>query len=125
MSRLTYKTLAHYLCASAQLSAFAGSLSAANAYLVHNLVADQPGIADHTDPNLVNPWGNGFSAGSPFWVGDNGTGLSTLYDGTGTPSSTVVEIPAAGGGANGPVSGVIVNSVSTAFLLAVAALGVA
>jgi uncharacterized protein (TIGR03118 family) len=111
MSRLTYKTFALF-------SVFAGSLSAANAYLVHNLVADQPGIADHTDPNLVNPWGNAFSAGSPFWVGDNGTGLSTLYDGTGTPSSTVVEIPAAGGGTNGPVSGVVVNSVTTAFLLA-------
>jgi uncharacterized protein (TIGR03118 family) len=106
------------LCAGALLGAFAGPLSAANAYLVHNLVADQPGIADHTDPNLVNPWGNGFSAGSPFWIGDNGTGVSTLYDGTGTATALVVEIPAAGGGANGPVSGVIVNSVTTAFLLA-------
>jgi uncharacterized protein (TIGR03118 family) len=110
--------LSHWVCAGALFGAFAGSLSAANAYLVHNLVADQPGIADHTDPNLVNPWGNAFSAGSPFWIGDNGTGLSTLYDGTGTPSSTVVEIPAAGGGTNGPVSGVIVNSVTTAFLVA-------
>jgi uncharacterized protein (TIGR03118 family) len=118
MSQLTFKTLSRWLYAGALLGAFAGSLSAANAYLVHNLVADQPGIADHTDPNLVNPWGNGFSAGSPFWIGDNGTGLSTLYDGTGTPSATVVEIPAAGGGTNGPVSGVIVNSVTTAFLLA-------
>jgi uncharacterized protein (TIGR03118 family) len=118
MSQITWMTLSRWLCAGALFGALAGSLSAANAYLVHNLVADQPGIADHTDPNLVNPWGNGFSAGSPFWIGDNGTGLSTLYDGTGTPSSTVVEIPAAGGGTNGPVSGVIVNSVTTAFLLA-------
>jgi len=106
------------LCGGVLFSAFAGPLSAANAYLVHNLVADQPGIADHTDPNLVNPWGNGFSAGSPFWIGDNGTGVSTLYDGTGTATALVVEIPAAGGGTNGPVSGVIVNSVTTAFLLA-------
>ena len=118
MSRLTYKTLSHLLCGGVLFSAFAGPLSAANAYLVHNLVADQPGIADHTDPNLVNPWGNGFSAGSPFWIGDNGTGVSTLYDGTGTATALVVEIPAAGGGTNGPVSGVIVNSVTTAFLLA-------
>src|SRR5580693_6573235 len=91
------------------LGASASALSGANAYLVHNLVADQPGMADHTDPNLVNPWGNGFTAGSPFWVGDNGTGVSTLYDGTGTATALVVEIPAAGGGTNGPVSGVIVN----------------
>jgi uncharacterized protein (TIGR03118 family) len=119
MSQLTCKSLSRrWLCAGALLSAFAGSLSAANAYLVHNLVADLPGMADHTDPNLVNPWGNGFSAGSPFWIGDNGTGLSTLYDGTGTPSSVVVAIPAAGGGTNGPVSGVIANGVTTAFLLA-------
>ncbi len=119
MSQPIYKTLSRrWLCAGALLGAFAGSLNAANGYLVHNLVADQPFVADHTDPNLVNPWGNAFSAGSPFWVGDNGTGLSTLYDGTGTPSATVVEIPAAGGGTNGPVSGVIVNSVATAFLLA-------
>ena len=36
-----------------------------NTFLVHNLVSDLPGIADHQDPNLVNPWGNGFAA-SPF-----------------------------------------------------------
>ncbi len=41
-----------------------------NTFLVHNLVADQAGVADVTDPNLVNPWGNGFSAASPFWVGN-------------------------------------------------------
>src|SRR5580692_666653 len=118
MSRLTYKTLSHLLCGGVLFSAFAGPLSAANAYLVHNLVADQPGIADHTDPNLVNPWGNGFSAGSPFWVGDSGKGVSTFYDGTGTATALVVQIPAAGGGTNGPVTGVIVNSVTTAFLVA-------
>ena len=29
----------------------------ANSFIQHNLVADQPGVADVTDPNLVNPWG--------------------------------------------------------------------
>ena len=58
----------------------------------------------------MNPWGNGFSSGSPFWIGDNGTGLSTLYDGYGVASSTVVSIPAAGGATTpGPVTGVIFN----------------
>jgi uncharacterized protein (TIGR03118 family) len=52
---------------------------AGNAYLQHNLVADQPGIADFTDPNLVNPWGIYTSSASPFWVSDAGTGLSTVY----------------------------------------------
>jgi uncharacterized protein (TIGR03118 family) len=31
------------------------------------------------DTNLVNPWGISFSPTSPFWVSDNGSGLSTLY----------------------------------------------
>ena len=67
-----------------------------NHYLVHNLVSDLPGLADHQDPNLVNPWGNGFGA-SPFWIGNNGTGTSTLYDGTGAAVALVVGIPAASG----------------------------
>jgi hypothetical protein len=50
-----------------------------NTYLVHNLVSDQPGVADFTDKNLVNVWGVDTSATSPFWVSDAGTGLSTLY----------------------------------------------
>ncbi len=118
-------TLIHFsnriLRAGALTGFLAGCLSAAatNNYLVHNLVADQAGVADHTDPNLVNPWGNAFSATSPFWIADNGTGLSTLYDGTGTPNATVVSIQAAGGKTTpGPVTGVMQNSVTTAFLVA-------
>src|SRR5216683_1261295 len=79
------------------LGAIAGSLPAANSYLVHNLVSDLPGIADHVDKNLVNPWGNGFSGTSPFWIGNNGTGTSTLYDGTGTATALVVTVPSAAG----------------------------
>ncbi len=50
-----------------------------------NLINDGYAPAAHVDPNLVNPWGISFSAGSPFWVSDNGTGLSTLYDGSRAP----------------------------------------
>ena len=49
------------------------------------------------DPNLVNAWGLSRSSGSPWWISDNGTGLSTLYDLTGTPQSLVVTIPPAKG----------------------------
>jgi len=31
------------------------------------------------DPNLVNGWGLVSTSTSPFWVSDNGTGVSTLY----------------------------------------------
>jgi uncharacterized protein (TIGR03118 family) len=80
---------------TALLVAAAPAFSAAsgNAYLVHNLVADQPGIADNTDPNMVNPWGFATSASSPFWITDGGTGLSTVYSSNGTPSATKPTVP--------------------------------
>jgi len=109
------------LCARTGLliAAFVSSLTAANTYLVHNLVSDLPGIADHQDKNLVNGWGNGFSATSPFWIGNNGTGTSTLYDGTGTPNSLVVSIPGpAGSTSPGAVTGVIFNGNTTSFNVA-------
>ena len=63
-------------------------------YKETDLVADQSGTAATlTDPNLVNPWGLSRSSGSPWWVSDNGTGLSTLYDGTGAAKALVVTIP--------------------------------
>ncbi|HZI32440.1 MAG TPA: TIGR03118 family protein [Candidatus Binatia bacterium] len=43
------------------------------------LVSDLPGIALLQDTNLVNAWGISFSTTSPFWISDNGSGLSTLY----------------------------------------------
>src|SRR6266487_3022646 len=71
----------------------AGSAHAQSAYAQHNLVSDVPGLADHTDPNLLNPWGIAFSATSPFWISDNHSGLSTLYNGSGTPQTLVVTVP--------------------------------
>jgi uncharacterized protein (TIGR03118 family) len=73
-------------------------------YLQTNLVSDIPGLAQTTDPNLKNPWGNGFSATGPFWPADAGSNKSTVYSGTGsTISATVVDVP------GGP-AGVISNS---------------
>ena len=44
-----------------------------------NLVSDIPGVAKITDPDLVNAWGISEGPSTPFWISDNGTGLSTLY----------------------------------------------
>lgn len=63
-----------------------------------NLVSDVPGLATTTDPNLVNPWGLSRSATSPWWVADNGTGVSTLYNGAGGIVPLVVTIPVPPGG---------------------------
>ena len=62
-------------------------------YKQTNLVSDMPGVAPVTDPNLVNAWGLSRSSTSPWWVADNGTGLSTLYSGAGAIQSLVVTIP--------------------------------
>ncbi len=73
-------------------------------------------VTDATDPNLVNGWGLTRSGGSPFWVSDNVTGLSTLYNGTGqkfllpTGKPLVVTIPPTPGStATGTPTGTVFN----------------
>jgi uncharacterized protein (TIGR03118 family) len=68
-------------------------------------------IAKFFDPNLVNPWGISESQGSPFWVSDNGAGVSTLYNTQGMPQSLVVSIPTARNplGTDGSPTGTVFN----------------
>jgi uncharacterized protein (TIGR03118 family) len=83
-----------------------------NVYTVTPLVSDQPGVAPFTDPNLVNAWGLAASATSPWWVADNGTSKSTLYNGnTGQPSPLVVTV----GTDSGPTG--VVNNGGTGFVV--------
>jgi uncharacterized protein (TIGR03118 family) len=58
-----------------------------------NLVADQPGHAELTDPNLVNAWGLAFGPSTPAWVADNGTDVSTLYRGATAMTPAVTRVP--------------------------------
>lgn len=88
-------------------------------YQQTNLVADVPGVALATDPALVNPWGLSRSATSPWWVADNGTGKSTLYNGAGVKQGLVVTIPTAQG--EEPPSaptGTVFNTAPADFLVA-------
>jgi uncharacterized protein (TIGR03118 family) len=68
-------------------------------------------VAKFFDPNLVNPWGISESSASPFWISDNGAGVSTLYDTTGAPRPLVVSIPAPGEplGNGGTPTGTVFN----------------
>jgi hypothetical protein len=45
-----------------------------------NLVSDIPGLAQITNPELVNPWGVSHSSTSPFWTSNQGTNTATLYN---------------------------------------------
>src|ERR1700737_5588883 len=78
-------------------------------YQLTNLVSNQVGAARHTDPLLVNAWGLVYAPGSPFWISDNGSGWSTLYDGTGGKVPFEVEIPSANGSGAGSPTGIVYN----------------
>ncbi len=106
-----------FLSAIISVAAYAATPSPANSYLIHNLVSDLPDTADFQDPNLVNSWGLATTSTSPFWIGNNGSGTSTLYGTTGTAVALVVAIPTTAGPSGGAVSGVIANT-TTAFSIA-------
>ena len=87
--------VAHQLrCGTAAAAILAFTTAPAMAaYIQENLVSSVPGIALFTDSDLKNPWGIAHSGGSPWWVSDNGTNKSTLYDGGGVKRATIVAIP--------------------------------
>lgn len=92
-------------------------------YKLTNLVSNQVGQGRHIDPLLANPWGLARGATSAWWVSDNDTGWSTLYQANGTQVPLRVLIPTAGNGPaaptglNGPgtPTGVVFNGSSTEF----------
>jgi uncharacterized protein (TIGR03118 family) len=93
-------------------------MNGTNQYTQTDLVSDGSVAAVTTDPNLVNAWGLANLPGSPFWINDNGTGVSTLYDGTGVPqpplSPLVVTIPLPSGSnaSMSAPSGLVANTTS-------------
>ena len=68
------------------------SLTFAQHYTQTNLVTDMGSSAPVTDSNLKNAWGLSRSTGSPWWVSDNGTGVSTLYNIAGTTSTLAATV---------------------------------
>ena len=90
-----------FLASLAVLVGIASTCASAQ-YTITNLVSNQSGQANNTDPDLVNAWGVSYAPGGPFWVSDAGTGLSTLYNAQGVKQSLVVTIPAVNGGTGSP-----------------------
>ena len=81
-------------------------------YQVRNLVSNQEKTAKTTDPLLVNAWGLTHAPGSPWWVADEGSGWSTLYDSNGTKVALDVLIPTAGEDGPGLPTGTVFNGSS-------------
>ncbi len=90
-------------------------------YKQTNLVSNVSGNAPVTDPSLVNAWGLSRASGGTWWVTDNATGLSTLYNGQGVKGGLVVTIPKADPNSKifpaGSPTGTIYNGSTTDFLL--------
>ena len=90
-------------------------------YTQVNLVSNTSGVAPVTDPTLINPWGLSRSSSSPWWISDNGSGLSTLFNGAGVKNSLIVTIPKVDPNnktfPTGTPTGTIFNSVPTDFVL--------
>ena len=96
------------------------AVTQAQHYKQTNLVSDIMGMAPTFDPNLKNPWGLTRSSGSPWWVGNNNSGTSTLYDGNGNIIPLVVTVPPPGfaPGTQSAPTGVVFNGSPTDFFLA-------
>ncbi len=106
----------------AALTMMMGAVCFGQHYTQTNLVSSTSGVAPVTDPQLVNPWGISRGSGSPWWISDNATGFSTLYDGAGVKQSLIVTIPPADptnkNTPTGSPTGTIFNGSQTDFLLA-------
>jgi len=103
------------IAAIAMTAATSGHARAAG-YLQSNLISNIPGLAQFTDPTLLNPWGVAFFPGqSPFWVNDNNAGLSALYFGSDFgqgfpfPGLPAVTIPAPTSATGGTPTGIVAN----------------
>jgi uncharacterized protein (TIGR03118 family) len=78
-------------------------------YTVVPLVSSDPTVVPPGDPDLKNAWGLTSGPATPWWVSDNATNKSTLYNGAGVKQGLVVSVP------GGP-TGTVFNS-TTGFIL--------
>src|SRR5258708_7052554 len=91
------------------------ALAQTNSFKQTNLTSDTAGLAANTDPELVNPWGIAFFPGQPFWIADNNSGFSTLYNAQGVNSGSF-QVPVPVGDANPATpTGIVANVASTGF----------
>ena len=80
-----------------------------------NLVSDI-GTAKIHDSNLVNAWGLSFGPNTPAWVSDNGTDVSTLYQGYNANTNQVHKVPLTVSIPGGEPTGTVFNG-SGAFVV--------
>jgi uncharacterized protein (TIGR03118 family) len=96
----------------------AGILSCSSAYAQNNsfkqtnLVSDSAGLAANTDPDLLNPWGVAFVPGQSFWIANNNSGTSRLFDRAGTPKRSFAVPPPRGSSNPSTPTGIVANVIN-------------
>ncbi len=104
--------LASRLLAVFTLVLSSGSALRADLYYQTNLVSNISGMALNTDASLRNPWGISESATGPFWVSNQLSGNSTLYNSVGTKLALTVSVPFIPTAASTGPTGQVFNSTS-------------
>src|SRR5436305_10301620 len=106
------------------LAAFAAAIAAAllavaapaaprgNHYAVTPLASDVPGLAPATDANLKNTWGLARGDATPWWIANNGTASTSVYNGAGTRVD-IGGLPAQG--VPGDPTGAVVSGIAGQF----------
>lgn len=77
-------------------------------YTVTWLDTNNTTTANPPDPLLINAWGLTRGPSTPWWIADEGSGWSTLYNGTGAKQGLQVVVPGANG-AQGTPTGIVFN----------------
>src|SRR5215831_15631922 len=104
MARLTLKTTFRVLL----LLTAAVILYTSQAFAQYTLTSL---VTTTQDPHLRNGWGMAYLPTGPFWISDEDTGFSTVYDANGTIVPLVVTIPPASTGTGSP-TGMVANTTS-------------
>jgi uncharacterized protein (TIGR03118 family) len=119
--KFAFRLLMSSLCLGIFLLALP-AFTFAQQYQQTNLVSDIMGMAPTFDKNLKNPWGITRSpGGSPWWVANNNSGTSTLYDGTGAiipinkTGIVIVPPPGFAPGTQSAPTGIVFNGSATDF----------
>ncbi|MGA7056743.1 MAG: TIGR03118 family protein [Terriglobales bacterium] len=91
------------------LAALLVSSAAQAQYQLTNLDSNQAKTAKFMDPLQVNGWGIARSPGGAWWVSDQGSGWSTLYNGAGAKQGLIVSVPSFNGAGPGQPTGIVFN----------------
>jgi uncharacterized protein (TIGR03118 family) len=119
--RRTQPSLRQRASCRPRLEALEDRLTPSSAIVQTNLVSDNTQVtqAQVQDPNLVNPWGLSASPTGEWWVANQGTGTSTLYQtstSSVTPLSLVVGVPPKSTASpHGTPTGTVFNTSGTGF----------